>query len=82
MGAALAAYFAAKAAPTKGNCTSYLSHQKIKKSKNEEIIMDIGTLFKLLALVLWPFVFLLLYFLLDRKGFMKKVDKIKQQGFK
>jgi cell shape-determining protein MreD len=44
--------------------------------------MDIGTVFKLLALVLWPFVFLLLYFLLDRKGFMKKVDKIKQQGFK
>lgn len=44
--------------------------------------MDIGTVFKLLALVLWPFVLLLLYFLLDRKGFMKKVDKIKQQGFK
>jgi hypothetical protein len=44
--------------------------------------MDIGTIFKILALLLWPFFFLFLYFLFDRKGFNKKMAKFKQDGFK
>ncbi len=44
--------------------------------------MDIGTVFKILALLLWPFFFLFLYFLFDRKGFNKQLEKFKQDGFK
>jgi hypothetical protein len=50
--------------------------------ENKEIIMDIGTVFKILAILLWPFIFLFLYFLLDRKGFNKRREKFKQDGFK
>jgi hypothetical protein len=44
--------------------------------------MDIGTVFKILALLLWPFILLFLYFLLDRKGFNKRLEKFKKDGFK
>jgi hypothetical protein len=44
--------------------------------------MDIGTVFKIAALLLWPFLLLFLYFLFDRKGFNKWLAKIKQDGFK
>ncbi|MEI6067563.1 MAG: hypothetical protein WCP96_09500 [Methylococcaceae bacterium] len=44
--------------------------------------MDMGTGFKIMALLLWPFLLLFLYFLLDRKGFNKWLEKIKQDGFK
>ncbi len=50
--------------------------------ENEEIIMDLGTVFKILALLLWPFILLFLYFLLDRKGFNKRLEKFKKDGFK
>jgi hypothetical protein len=44
--------------------------------------MDFGTAFKILALLLWPFIFLFLYFLLDRKGFNKRLEKFKKGDFK
>ena len=44
--------------------------------------MDIGTAFKIGALLLWPFFLLFLYFLIDRKGFNKWLEKLKQGGFK
>ena len=44
--------------------------------------MDIGTLFKILALLLWPFLLLFLYYLVDKKGFIKHIEKFKQSGFK
>ena len=44
--------------------------------------MDIGTAFKILALLLWPFYLLFLYFLFDRKSFNKQLEKFKQDGFK
>jgi hypothetical protein len=50
--------------------------------ENEETIMDIGTVFKILALLLWPFFLLFLYFLFDRKGFNKQMEKFKKDGFK
>jgi hypothetical protein len=43
--------------------------------------MDIATAFKLLAIVLWPFGLMLLYYLLDRKGFNKQMEKFKQSGW-
>lgn len=43
--------------------------------------MDIGTGFKLLALMFWPFLLLFLYYLFDRKGFMRRLEKFKQDGF-
>jgi hypothetical protein len=44
--------------------------------------MDIGTAFKIVALLLWPFFLLFLYFLFDRKGFNKQLEKLKKEGFK
>lgn len=44
--------------------------------------MDIGTVFKIVGLLLWPFFLLFLYFLFDKKGFMKRLEKFKQDGFK
>ena len=44
--------------------------------------MDIGTAFKIVVLLLWPFLLLFLYFLFDRKGFNKWLEKFKQDGFK
>lgn len=44
--------------------------------------MDIGTAFKLLALVLWPFLLMFIYYLYDKKGFNKWLEKFKQDSFK
>jgi hypothetical protein len=44
--------------------------------------MDLGTVFKILGLLLWPFILLFLYFLLDRKEFNKRLEKFKKDGFK
>jgi hypothetical protein len=44
--------------------------------------MDIGTAFKLLAFIFWPFVLMFLYYLFDRKGFMKYLEKFKKDVFK
>jgi|GEM_PF-413046 len=50
---------------------------KIKRG----VIMDIETVFKLLAIVLWPFLLVFLYYLLDRKGFKKQLEKFKKEGW-
>ena len=52
------------------------ANAKLDPPENEEIIMDIGTAFKILALLLWPFFLLFLYFLFDRKGFNKQTGKV------
>ncbi len=44
--------------------------------------MEIGTAFKLLAFMLWPFLLVFLYYLFDRKGFKRHLEKFKQDGFK
>lgn len=44
--------------------------------------MDIGTAFKLSAFMLWSFLLVFLYYLFDRKGFKKRLEKFKQDGFK
>ncbi len=44
--------------------------------------MDIGTVFKLLALVLWPFLLIFIYYVFDRKGFNKRLEQFKQNCFK
>ncbi len=44
--------------------------------------MEIGTALKLLAFMLWPFLLVFLYYLFDRKGFKRRLDKFKQDGFK
>ena len=43
--------------------------------------MDTGTAFKLLALVLWPFALMLLYYLIDRKGFKRQLEKYRKDGW-
>jgi len=40
--------------------------------------MDYGTIFKLLGFLFWPVLLLVLYYFLDRKGFMRKFDKIRR----
>jgi hypothetical protein len=42
--------------------------------------MDIGTVFKLLALILWPFFLMFLYYLIDKEGFKKQLEKYKRSG--
>lgn len=44
--------------------------------------MDIDTIFKITALLLWPFILLFLYFLFDRKDFNRRLEKFKKDGFK
>ncbi|MFZ2407653.1 MAG: hypothetical protein WAW41_21160 [Methylobacter sp.] len=44
--------------------------------------MDIGTGFKLLAFMFWPLLLVLLYYLFDKKGFKRRLEKFKQDGFK
>jgi hypothetical protein len=46
--------------------------------QNKVAIMDYGTIFKLLGFLFWPVLLLFLYYLLDRKGFMRRVDKIRR----
>jgi hypothetical protein len=43
--------------------------------------MDIGSVFKIVFLLLWPFLLLFLYFLWDRKSFIQWLKKLKQDGF-
>ncbi len=43
--------------------------------------MDTGTAFKILALVLWPFVLIFLYYLIDRKGFRRQLEKYRKDGW-
>jgi hypothetical protein len=43
--------------------------------------MDTGTAFKLLALVLWPFALMFLYYLIDRKGFKRQLEKYRKDGW-
>jgi hypothetical protein len=56
--------------------------RRLRGKINEMLIMDIGTVFKLLAFILWPFVLLFLYYLFDKKGFKMRLEKFKQDGFK
>lgn len=44
--------------------------------------MEIGAVFKLIGLMLWPFLLIFLYYLLDKKGFNRRLEKFKQDGFK
>jgi hypothetical protein len=44
--------------------------------------MEIGTAFKLLGFMFWPFLLVFLYYLFNKKGFMKRLEKFKQDGFK
>ena len=48
---------------------------------NEVLTMDMGTAFKLLAFMLWPFLLVFLYYLFNKKGFMRRWEKFKQDGF-
>jgi len=43
--------------------------------------MDISTAFKLLGYMFWPVLLMFLYYLFDRKGFKKKMEKFKQDRF-
>jgi len=56
--------------------------RRLRGKTNEMVIMDIGTVFKLLAFILWPFVLLFLYYLFDKKGFKRRLEKFKQDSFK
>ncbi len=44
--------------------------------------MDVGTVLKLLGFILWPFLLVIIYYLFDKKGFQKRLEKFKQDGFK
>ncbi|MGR9046521.1 MAG: hypothetical protein ACU83N_14615 [Gammaproteobacteria bacterium] len=44
--------------------------------------MDIGTFLKLAGLLLWPVILLLLYYLADKEGFRRKLEKIKRESFR
>lgn len=39
--------------------------------------MDMGTVFKLLVFLLWPFLLIFLYYLIDKKGFKKQWEALK-----
>jgi hypothetical protein len=43
--------------------------------------MDIGTAFKLLGYMFWPVLLMFLYYLFDRKGFKKQMEKFKKDRF-
>lgn len=49
---------------------------------NEGGAMDFGTVFKLIGFMLWPFLLVFLYYLFDKKGFKRRLEKFKQDGFK
>lgn len=44
--------------------------------------MEIWTALKLLGYMFWPFLLIFLYYLFDRKGFKKQLEKFKRDGFK
>lgn len=41
--------------------------------------MGIGTVFKLIFFLLWPFVLLFLYYLADKEGFKRKLENVKRE---
>jgi hypothetical protein len=44
--------------------------------------MSIGTLLKLMVLMIWPVLFLFIAYLLNKEGFKRKFRKIKNEIFK
>ena len=44
--------------------------------------MDIGTVFKLVGFMLWPFLLVFLYYLFNKEDFKRRLEKFKQDGFK
>lgn len=44
--------------------------------------MDLGTFSKLLAFILWPAILLLVFYLADKQGFMRRFNKIRGKGQK
>jgi hypothetical protein len=45
------------------------------------LIMDFGIISKVLFFALWPLLILLIVYLLDRKNFKSKWERLKQTGF-
>jgi hypothetical protein len=43
--------------------------------------MDISVLFKLVVLLLWPFLLLFLYYLFDSKGFKRRWESLKKRFY-
>ncbi len=43
--------------------------------------MDIATSFKILILIFWPFLLMFIYYLYDKEGFKKQLEKFKKEGF-
>jgi len=46
------------------------------------VIMGIGTILKLMVLMIWPVLFLFIAYLLNKKGFKRKYEMIKKEIFK
>lgn len=43
--------------------------------------MESGTALKLVSFLLWPFLLIFIYFLVDRKGFKRHWERFKEGGF-
>ncbi|CAG7857570.1 hypothetical protein MCAMS1_02444 [biofilm metagenome] len=43
--------------------------------------MEFGVIFKVLFFLIWPFLILLIVYLLDRKKFKAKWERLKETGF-
>jgi hypothetical protein len=43
--------------------------------------MEIGLIFKVVFFLLWPFLILLIFYLINKKKFLAKWEKFKQAGF-
>jgi hypothetical protein len=44
--------------------------------------MGIGTLLKIMILLIWPVLILLIYYLINKENFKRKYEKIKKEIFK
>lgn len=44
--------------------------------------MGIGTILKLMVLMIWPAFFLLLAYLINKEGFKRKFERIKKEIFR
>ena len=44
--------------------------------------MEISLVLKILGFMFWPFLLVFLYYLFNKKGFMRRLEKFKQDGFK